>query len=296
MILQRQLHDTLSCQSMGRNGRFQYKLEMINGEEDDHNSVMMMYDYDDDGSIALDDAMESASNHSTGSYFLTGPHSHATLLGGGSHDDCFDLDNSEEWDDLLLSEAYHYQPSNNNDDTLHDLLEHTEKDGMDFGIDTSNHKKQPPLRELLKQTSSRRLLMDSARQSSSRRMLFANKRQFSSRRLLLQSSDRSSSQSLSLSSAHQLSSRSLLLDLCEHEEEEPQEDSLLSASSAHLPSRQMLTTTSLTRQGSSSRRLMLTRQSSSSRRKLFSSAKQSSSRRYLLKRQVSSHRMLTKPR
>lgn len=282
-MFHRQLHGAMSCQSMGRNCRLQFKVEIINDDQEDQQDLTM---YDEDSSVALDDLMEGGSTHSS---LGMGPFAPSNLLGG--HQECsFDLENSQEWDDLLLSEAYHYQSSSF---CLHDETGELNMEVDGAGCSKTKQHQHPPLRELLKETSSRRMLMDGARQHSSRRLLFAMpQKQVSSRRLLLpRTIDRECSTNSLLSSSNHIraSSRSLLSNLSEHKEETRfNQDSIASMTPSMSSSRHSL----LARQNSSSRRLLLARQQSSSRRKLFASAKQSSSRRFLLKRQISSHRMM----
>lgn len=192
----------------------------------------------DEGSVAIEELVERT-NNTGGSGLRPGSH-------GSSG---FDLDNSEEWDELLLSEAYHYT---NNDESMDKFELPADDDGLDgslhsmFSLNHSVHSthsqssKRPPLREILKQSSSRRMLMDSARQLSSRRLLastgFSNRsmletfKRTSSRSLLLPLKDKeqdeltpsnhsitfnraASKRSLFSQQFQRCSSRSLLLDM-----------------------------------------------------------------------------------
>ena len=263
--------------TMGRRSRFEFRVEIINRDNfdsSDHESLKVI---DDECSLGFDELMDAGSNHSFSQRLRT-----------ESQDSGFDLDNSEEWDNLLLSEAYAY--------VKEDItLDFQAQPAVDETIDGSLHSisKRPPLQVLLKQTSSRRMLMESARQSSSRRMLSCSGSVGSSGRSLLDSFTRGSSRSLLFPPMERRSSQSLLSDLkIEDAEEEP---SLLLSSTSFISQG----TTSSRRlqmlRQSSSRRMLLSTQSSS-RRKLFSSAKQASSRRLLLSRQMSGHSILTRPR
>ena len=321
-MFHRQIQGPMACQPMGRNGSLEFKVEMIHdcGCGEDYSNDQDMSMYDEDASVALDDLLVDGKAVSEANKGLaTMARTNHNLLGGGN-EACFSLDNDESWDDLLLCEAYHYQSNSHITETMLNESVPQQPEKIELEMESSAHRAKqqqaPPLRELLKQRSSRRMLMESARQ-------------FSSRRLLLPSMDRCSSRSLLLSAADRCSSRSLLSDiLCEHEEEE--EQSLLPMEPARQSSSRRLLLPSLDRRSSrslllsaadrcssrsllsdilceeeeeehvpptaprrqaSARRLLLTRQSSS-RRKLFASAKQSSSRRFFLKRQISSPRML----
>ena len=205
-MFHRQIQGPMACQPMGRNGSLEFKVEMIHdcGCGEDYSNDQDMSMYDEDASVALDDLLVDGKAVSEANKGLaTMARTNHNLLGGGN-EACFSLDNDESWDDLLLCEAYHYQSNSHITETMLNESVPQQPEKIELEMESSAHRAKqqqaPPLRELLKQRSSRRMLMESARQ-------------FSSRRLLLPSMDRCSSRSLLLSAADRCSSRSLLSDI-----------------------------------------------------------------------------------
>eukprot|EP00977_Amphora_coffeiformis_P015183 scaffold4442_cov125-Amphora_coffeaeformis.AAC.14 len=271
---------------MGRRGELTFAIVVINddGSEDQNLHIMD----DDECSMALEDVVNSGNP--------TDP-SNSAKHSSGCRDFAFEFDSScgDEWDSLLLSEAYHYQ-FNNKDDlpfevATKEIREATTHDRVD---DSPSLNVAPPFRELLQQSSSRRLLMETTRQYSSRRLLLASTRQVSSLRLV-PSVDRSSSRRLLAAPLQSGSSQSLLRNMPQRDDmAEP--NLLMDELNPNLAQVHSSTPTAsrrmhMHRQQSSSRRIVLLNKQPSSRRLLFSCAKQSSSGRLLLKRQISSHLM-----